>query len=55
MQVIVEWLERARREGMLSEMRRVLRPGGYPLVSTPNVARLVDLVTLFKGRNINDG
>ena len=39
----------------LSEMSRVLRPGGYLLVSTPNVARLGNLVTLFKGRNINDG
>jgi SAM-dependent methyltransferase len=39
----------------LAEIHRVLRPGGYVIVTTPNAARLGSLILLFKGRNIYDG
>jgi SAM-dependent methyltransferase len=39
----------------LSEIHRVLRPGGYVIVTTPNAARLGNLVQLLRGRNIYDG
>jgi SAM-dependent methyltransferase len=38
----------------LDHIHRVLRPGGHVIVTTPNVARLGNLVQLFKGRNIYD-
>lgn len=37
------------------EMRRILRPGGYLLISTPNAARLSNLVRLARGKNVYDG
>jgi SAM-dependent methyltransferase len=39
---------------MLFEAHRVLRPGGYLLVSTPNVARAENVRRLSAGLNIND-
>lgn len=39
----------------LAEMGRVLRKGGFLLVSTPNMARLGNVVRLLKGQNVNDG
>lgn len=39
----------------VSEMNRILRPGGYILVTTPNMTRLANLVWLARGKNINDG
>jgi SAM-dependent methyltransferase len=36
----------------VSEIRRVLSPGGYIIVSTPNAARFSNLVQLARGRNI---
>jgi SAM-dependent methyltransferase len=35
-----------------SEIMRILKPGGYVVVSTPNAARLANLVRLMKGKNI---
>lgn len=39
----------------VSEMARILRPGGWLIVTTPNVARLANAIRLFRGKNINDG
>lgn len=39
---------------MLYEVHRVLKPGGYLLLTTPNVLRWENVVSLLKGRNIND-
>jgi len=39
---------------MLYEIHRVLKPGGYLLLSTPNVLRWGNVFSLLKGRNIND-
>lgn len=39
----------------VSEMGRILRPGGWLIVTTPNVARLANAVRLLRGKNINDG
>lgn len=39
----------------VSEMKRILRPGGYLMVTTPNVTRLSNLVWLARGKNIYDG
>ena len=39
---------------MLYEIHRVLKPGGYLLLSTPNVLRWENVFSLLKGRNIND-
>jgi SAM-dependent methyltransferase len=39
---------------MLAEAHRALRPGGYVLISTPNVARSENVAALLEGRNIND-
>jgi 2-polyprenyl-3-methyl-5-hydroxy-6-metoxy-1,4-benzoquinol methylase len=37
---------------ILGEMRRVLRPGGRMLLSTPNVANLGNVVALIHGENV---
>lgn len=39
---------------MLYEIHRVLKPGGYLQLSTPNVLRWGNVFSLLKGRNIND-
>jgi SAM-dependent methyltransferase len=39
---------------MLSEVHRVVRPGGYLLLTTPNVLRWENLLSLHAGRNIYD-
>ncbi|HVQ36648.1 MAG TPA: methyltransferase domain-containing protein [Pyrinomonadaceae bacterium] len=39
---------------MLYEVHRVLKPGGYLLLTTPNVLRWGNVFSLIKGRNIND-
>jgi SAM-dependent methyltransferase len=38
----------------LSEIHRVLAPNGYLVLTTPNVARLENVVALFEGRNLYD-
>ncbi|MBL8113909.1 MAG: class I SAM-dependent methyltransferase [Acidobacteria bacterium] len=37
---------------ILSELRRVLKPGGVVLFSTPNVCNLSNVIALLRGRNI---
>jgi len=37
----------------LDEMKRVLRPGGYLIVSTPNIASLKKRITYLKGNSIH--
>lgn len=37
---------------VLGEIRRVLRPGGRMLLSTPNVANLSNVVALIRGENV---
>jgi SAM-dependent methyltransferase len=39
----------------VSEMARIVRPGGFVVVTTPNVTRLANLYFLALGRNIYDG
>ena len=39
----------------MAEIARILRPGGFVIVSTPNAARLPNLYFLARGRNIWDG
>ncbi len=39
----------------ISEQRRILRPGGYLILTTPNSARLANLVRLIRGKNVADG
>jgi SAM-dependent methyltransferase len=39
---------------MLYEIHRVLKPGGYLLLTTPNILRWGNVLSLVKGRNIND-
>jgi SAM-dependent methyltransferase len=39
----------------VSEMARIVRPGGFIIVTTPNVTRLANLYFLALGRNIYDG
>jgi len=39
---------------MLYEIHRVLKPGGYLVLSTPNVLRWGNLFALLRGRNIYD-
>lgn len=36
----------------VSEIARILKPGGYVILSTPNAARLANVVRLIKGKNI---
>jgi SAM-dependent methyltransferase len=50
-----EILEHLLSEPRISEMRRVLRPGGHVLITTPNATRLGNLVHLAKGLNIYNG
>jgi SAM-dependent methyltransferase len=50
-----EIIEHLLGEPRIAEMRRVLRPGGYVLVTTPNATRLGNLVRLARGRNIYAG
>jgi SAM-dependent methyltransferase len=39
----------------LAEIRRVLRPGGHLVLTTPNATRLASLIALAKGRSIFPG
>ena len=39
----------------LAEMARVVRPGGYLVISTPNATRLPQLYLMALGRNVYDG
>jgi SAM-dependent methyltransferase len=39
---------------MLFEIHRVLKPGGYLLLTTPNILRWGNVVSLVRGQNIND-
>jgi SAM-dependent methyltransferase len=39
----------------MAEIARVLRPGGFVIISTPNAARLPNLYFLARGRSIWDG
>jgi SAM-dependent methyltransferase len=39
---------------MLAEAHRALKPGGFLLISTPNVARAENLRAMIEGRNIYD-
>lgn len=39
---------------MLAEIRRVLRPSGWLMLTTPNVARLRNTLNLLHGRNVYD-
>lgn len=39
----------------VAEMARIIRPGGFLVVTTPNVTRLANLYFLALGRNIYDG
>jgi SAM-dependent methyltransferase len=39
----------------ISEIHRVMREGGYLVLTTPNATRLGNLVRLLKGKNIYDG
>jgi len=36
----------------MMEIHRVLRPGGYVILTTPNAVRLANLISLLKGKNI---
>jgi SAM-dependent methyltransferase len=42
-------------ERVVAEIARVLRPGGFLVLSTPNATRLPNLYLLALGRNIYDG
>lgn len=37
----------------LSESRRVAKPGGHLLVTTPNIARLINRIKLLLGKNVS--
>lgn len=37
---------------ILSEMKRVLKPGGVVLFSTPNVCNISNVIALLRGRNV---
>ena len=39
----------------ISEIKRVLRPAGFLMLSTPNAARLGNFIKLMKGQTIYDG
>ena len=39
----------------MSEIRRVLAPSGYVIISTPNASRISNLVRLARGKNIYAG
>ncbi len=36
----------------VSEIKRILRPGGYVILTTPNAARLANVVNILRGKNI---
>jgi 2-polyprenyl-3-methyl-5-hydroxy-6-metoxy-1,4-benzoquinol methylase len=52
--ILAEVLEHLRVSPMrvLLEIRRILRPGGAVLVTTPNMARLTNVLRLLLGRNV---
>jgi SAM-dependent methyltransferase len=39
----------------MNEIHRILRPGGYVILTTPNAARLANFIALLKGKNIFPG
>lgn len=42
-------------DAALSEISRVLQPGGFVIISTPNALRVSNIVQLIRGRNIYPG
>jgi 2-polyprenyl-3-methyl-5-hydroxy-6-metoxy-1,4-benzoquinol methylase len=39
----------------VSEISRILKPGGFIIISTPNAVRLANIAHLVRGRNIYPG